>query len=708
MLSVINRYLHGYVVIPCYVEFQEKGIFQFLKSSSSFEEIISTFKANPGHLKVALRIFESLNWISKNPENQYQITSDFPEKSEIPPSLKFLYKDIQLESYLESSSPNSFDELIFKLDLPKWLPLMSTQWHVSSERLSDFLNSPIIVPLFYFMKNKLNIKEGKIKLSALSEISKKNILKLFSVMGLGENNGNYLTLTALGEALQKSILNAGTILSYQPMLSQMETLLFGDAQKIFQATEEESHVSRELNVRGSGTQHRIFFSDFHHYIASYVKELKFQDLPHAIVDMGCGDGSLLRVCYDALGKGSNIIMIGADFDLKALKVASETLKNIPHRVIKGDISNPLQLLLDLKDKKISDKDRLLHIRSFLDHDRFYKSPQNQIVLKNRQNILYEGVYVNNEGQLISAAAVVQNLVEHFKNWADIIGRHGMITLEVFCLDPKIVNRYLDETENLHFDAYHGFSQQLLVEADVYLMCAAESGLFPTKKGFKKYPTILPYTRITRQHFFKRPYVIRHPYLEDLTELINIQNKTMPSHLQTKEPQLRFLLEQYPQGQYVMEIDGRIVGVLFTQRIEDESNLYEMRQENIETYHNPLGEIVQLIGLYIAVLYQGKELSIELLEFALLHNFVRSGVKKISGISRCSSYSQNKHISLNNYIKLRNSIGWLIDPILNIHDQMGADIIGLVPNFRINDIENQGFGVHIEYRFSRWQKNKKRD
>lgn len=74
--------------------------------------------------------------------------------------------------------------------------------------------------------------------------------------------------------------------------------------------------------------------------------------------------------------------------------------------------------------------------------------------------------------------MVQSLVEHLERWSGVVTKHGMMILEVHCLEPKVVNKFLDSSNSLHFDALQAFSSQYLAEADVFLMCAAEVGLFP--------------------------------------------------------------------------------------------------------------------------------------------------------------------------------------------------------------------------------------
>lgn len=441
--------------------------------------------------------------------------------------------------------------------------------------------------------------------------------------------------------------------------------------------------------------------------------------------MGCGDGTFLKKCYESLDaqvtKSKKIDLVGVDLNAEALNVAKKTLKNIPHTLLVGDIDNPSQVLTKLLKDGFK-KDSLLHTRAFLDHNcsldsnNILSSANNNTQLDNEtitphtgashpaENDAFKysnfGAYSNDEGDEISGELVGKNLVDNFKKWSQVIGNKGLLTLEVFCLSPSTVRKYLDEAENLHFDTLHGLSKQYLVTANVYLLSAARVGLLPRKFSFKKYPRVLPYTRISLQHFFKRPFQIRNASLSDLNALYELEDITLPSNLRATKEQIETRISQYPEGNYVVKKDKKIVGVLYTQRIEKESLLYQMGYETVEKFHHGGGKICQLLSVQISPLDQGSGLARELLSFVILHNFVCEGIRKVVGISRCACYSSSKG-DYSEYIHGKNKLGYALDPILRIHQEEGAKIIDVVDNYRKKDHQNLGFGVHIAYDYLSW-------
>jgi hypothetical protein len=290
------------------------------------------------------------------------------------------------------------------------------------------------------------------------------------------------------------------------MLSAMDRLLFGDAASVFArgADGHEGHVNRSMNVISSGFQHDRYFAEVEEILISIFSREPFSLQPRYVADMGCGDGTFLRRVISTVREKTPrgkvlaqypLTLVGIDLNLASLSETSRTLAAEDHIVITGDIGNPRQIIEDLKTAGV-DPDQVLHIRSFLDHDRPFIAPRKLDALAARARARYLGAYSDRAGNAIPPATAVQGLVEHLSRWADVINRHGLILLEVHCQDPRVVRANIDQSESLYFDALEGFSQQLLVEADAALMAAAEAGLFPQVEYFKKFPSHLAASRIT--------------------------------------------------------------------------------------------------------------------------------------------------------------------------------------------------------------------
>ncbi|MDC3219959.1 hypothetical protein OAU00_02625 [Saprospiraceae bacterium] len=63
----------------------------------------------------------------------------------------------------------------------------------------------------------------------------------------------------------------------------------------------------------------------------------------------------------------------------------------------------------------------------------------------------------------------------------------MLVIELHTISPKITALNLGKTAATAYNATHGFSDQYIVEIEVFNKVAAEAGLFPDENHFTKFP-----------------------------------------------------------------------------------------------------------------------------------------------------------------------------------------------------------------------------
>ncbi|MCB0191740.1 MAG: class I SAM-dependent methyltransferase, partial [Anaerolineae bacterium] len=513
MLDLLNRYAHGFVTIPVILACKDKGFFDLLQDRGPLTaaQMVDVLEANSGYFQAALRLMQSLDWLAYDAgTGGYALTPEAELHTQIPEDMLDLYP-LSMAAYLMRESDQRL--------LSPWLERSRRRWDLKHPWLADFLDGVLVVPLLLSLKKNNLLGDGsQIPLfSGVTPLATDELIELFVDRGWAERQEDRPVLTQVGRFVIDRSLILGTTASYSPMLMRMPDLLFGNCQAVFDRDEagNERHLDRSLNVVASGFQHNKYFADVDDLIVSIFSQ-PIGDQPHYIVDMGCGDGTFLAQVYHTIRTRSDrgrmldkhpVRMIGVDYNQQALEATTQTLADIPHLVLPGDIGDPEQLMLNLQAHGIEPED-VLHIRSFLDHNRPFIPPQDNEAAEHRAGTPYEGVFVDTTGHLIPPHVMVQSLVEHLERWSRVVSRHGLIILEVHCLSPEIIANNLDLSESLHFDAYHAFSGQHLVEADTFLMSAAEAGLFPQADFVRHYPKTLPFTRITLTYFEKRPYRIR--------------------------------------------------------------------------------------------------------------------------------------------------------------------------------------------------------
>ncbi|MFT7625864.1 MAG: hypothetical protein ACI9WU_005055 [Myxococcota bacterium] len=345
---------------------------------------------------------------------------------------------------------------------------------------------------------------------------------------------------------------------------------------------------------------------------------------------------------------------------------------------------------------MTDPDSLLHIRSFLDHDRPYVPPVDRAAAAARQTELSDGVYVAPDGSAIAPGTVLQSLIEYLRGWRAVVGRHGLWVLEVHSLTAATVRQFRDESESLHFDTYHALSGQQLVSADQWLLASAEAGLLPRPGESARYPAVLPFTRITLNQLEAPGFSVRHPGPDDISGLVELERQSWQRPaLQTRTAELtRRVLEQ-PGEQYVAEIRGRVVGALYSQRVATLADVSGHGWDDRHLAADTAGAVVQLLGLNVAP--EGDHVGVGhgLLSFVLQRSAVRAGVTTVAGVSRFRDLP-SCGLSAEGYLTARDAQGLHPDPILRFHQDHGARIEGLVPGHRPADRDNGGAGVLVVY------------
>ena len=74
-----------------------------------------------------------------------------------------------------------------------------------------------------------------------------------------------------------------------------------------------------------------------------------------------------------------------------------------------------------------------------------------------------------------------------ERWKPYIERFGLLTIELHTVPPAHVAANLGRTAATAYDATHGYSDQYIVEVDVFTRVAQEIGLHSSPEVFRRYP-----------------------------------------------------------------------------------------------------------------------------------------------------------------------------------------------------------------------------
>lgn len=503
------RHLDGIAIAPAAYLLHRKGITKHLvtKKEHSLDELCQKFKANDGYLNVALRLLASQGWLVYEVNNTTEeVFIKLNENSEAAFSLFKNYKiavefvEISRLFHPKKSTPadfykthkliNDFQKL--KLDSPENKLESQIKKHIEGAFVGPITVALAMNGFFhkYFMEASFRAGEYHEDPENFSKI-----LDFYTFLDWFSKKDNTYRFTEKGLFFAKRASAYGVTVSYVPTFNNLEDLLFGDFSSLRNTSKNiaEIHVDRVMNVWGSGGAHTAYFRQIDDIIIQIFNK-PIDEQPKGILDMGCGNGAFLIHLFDVIEQRTlrgtmledhPLFLVGVDFNKEALKVTRSNLVNadIWAKVIWGDIGNPGQLEKDIFDDYAIHLSDLLNVRTFLDHNRIWSEPQNGIESASGKST---GAFAF-RGKKLSNNKVELNLKEHLLKWKPYIQNFGLLMIELHTIPPDIAAKNIGNTAVTAYDATHGFSDQYIVELDVFLKVIGEIGLKSVKKYFTKYP-----------------------------------------------------------------------------------------------------------------------------------------------------------------------------------------------------------------------------
>eukprot|EP00930_Biecheleria_cincta_P083766 TRINITY_DN73273_c0_g1_i1.p1 TRINITY_DN73273_c0_g1~~TRINITY_DN73273_c0_g1_i1.p1 ORF type:complete len:985 (+),score=200.36 TRINITY_DN73273_c0_g1_i1:26-2980(+) len=722
--------IHGWTAGPLLMEFVASFLEPLSKQAMTLEELQKETQAQAGPLAITLRTCCILGYVDFNSSRRVYSVVQGLELEELGKYLKPSASTCKaLRSvYAEAIPPFKVPSEAATHCLVVWAEHRPTWAQSASKVLPILLDGIVLAPLMtsitYFSRwSEEGLDFGKDKamerfdFGKVDAVSRQALGDIFEELGVGAMSPKgVVSLSTRGSLALQRCYSYYVPTSYSPMLAEFHTILFEDAGWGFvdagqDAEETEIHVERTLNVVGSGAQHQTLFKDLMRHIDVVFAGEDFQNQPKFVVDTGSGDGHLLMHIYQhvkehtARGKVLQqhpLTMVGVDFneESRVATAVNLTKHGIGHLVIFGDIGKPKDIMKALQKKGV-DLAKTLHVRSFLDHDRPYIAPEKKlsdsgVVAEFAKMQMRDFVHLDKHGNPLTAIDLFQSLVEHFGRWGDSLeGSFGLCMLEVMMLDVPTTQRFINDCVSFHFDIVQCLSRQYMISPVAFAMGAAMAGLMPANvKNVQTYPEQGKYCRVINQHLVRRPYRFRFAEIDDMPSLLRIEELQWADNLRASSEVLKRRLETSPTSNLVCELDGKVVGVLYTQRVQHVDVVDSEKFMEISDAHLADGSVVQLIAIATDPEVSNLGLGSELRAFALHLARLDPTVETVIGVTRCRDFKGHGS-SMQQYVD-KHSSGKLVDPILDFHTSFGAEVVRLVNDFRPEDADNEGIGVLIQY------------
>ncbi len=334
---------------------------------------------------------------------------------------------------------------------------------------------------FNAFKNNLAASVSSEQFSA----SEAPFLEAFDILageGWAYRDGDRVTLTPEGRFLPTIAPQYRRPVAYLPLYARVPHLLFGHAYSDVAGIDGDD-VDQKDRIATSG---EVFRRTCRDPLFELVLPLFDTDDPAAepryIVDVGSGDGTMLKELFIAIREQTRrgrildsfpLIAIAAEFESLAQRTSGDALAEagIPHLTVFGDIGDPAGLAASLSGQGI-DMREALHISKSVIHNRAYVAPRNG----ERPDFKCTGLAVRPDGELIDGEHLAGTLVDLFESWRPWIGNHGMIAIDAHMVEPDALAMRRGRTVLTELMASHGYSNQHLVDIETHRRAAMSAGL----------------------------------------------------------------------------------------------------------------------------------------------------------------------------------------------------------------------------------------
>lgn len=510
----IFHHLDGIAVAPVAFALYERGVLAHLlqEEEASLSALTASFGANEGYLNVALRVLSSQGWLLQQldgakEEVRYAVTTAGRLAFPLVP----LYSEaVHLLKFSAQFHPRRFEKAPF-LVLKKNMDRYRQRYGLAQAKdkaeeavqqqvlkhIEGILAGPTIVHLGmggmfhkYFMEASFRAEEFHKDPESFREI-----LDFLAYLAWFQGKGHTYRFTGKGLFFAQRAAAYGVTVSYIPTFRKLDELIFGDPQVLLDQPKgtAEIHVDREMNVWGSGGAHATYFKKVDEIVIELFNR-PIEEQPKGILDMGCGNGAFLKHLFEVVEQRTlrgellddyPLFLVGADFNEAALRVARNHLiqSDIWAKIVWGDIGRPDLLAKDLhEDYGIALHD-LLNVRTFLDHNRVWSAPANPKpgrVSTSSAAFAYRGRRIPNH-------LAEDSLLEHLRKWAPYVAKFGLLIIELHTIAPHLTAANLGKTAATAYDATHGFSDQYILEVDIFRRLAEEAGLSLDHRHSAKFP-----------------------------------------------------------------------------------------------------------------------------------------------------------------------------------------------------------------------------
>ncbi|MEO7324484.1 MAG: SDR family NAD(P)-dependent oxidoreductase, partial [Dokdonella sp.] len=362
-------------------------------------------------------------------------------------------------------------------------------------------------------------------------------------------------------------------------------------------------------------------------------------------------------------------------------------QRVPLRAIAVDVAGSQSLYAHARDAIVDE--RLLMVHSGLDRADIAASgvpiDPGLYVLAGEQPL-----YLAEDGSARAPIEVLSGWQHELQRWARLDSAAQLLWLQSHAT-PAGSGGAVETIDGACVEGLDALSGRETITAEAFLCLAARAGLF-NQGHVRRYPAVSRACSASLHLLGRRAYRIRHATEHDVARLCELESLCW-QHSLSSEATIRARIANHPQGQLVLEREDRVLGVVYSQRIDSVEALTGRNASNVHELHRADGAIVQLLAVNVDPQVQDLRYGDQLLEFMLQRCSLLPGVRRVVGVTLCKQYDVSLGEPLHDYIR-RSGAGR--DPVLAFHLLHGASVERLVCGYRPDDTRNETHGVLVSY------------
>jgi|SRR3989344_4347386 len=185
----------------------------------------------------------------------------------------------------------------------------------------------------------------------------------------------------------------------------------------------------------------------------------------------------------------------------------------------------------------------------------------------------------------------------------------------------------------------------------------------------------------------------------LEQVMEVERSAWPPELQASRAKFESRLNIFPQGFFVVRLDGKIKGVTTSQTTaydESSTHTWDEITDNgmIEKTHNLHGDALYVVSVGVGTDMQGRGVGGKLVQ-SQLELAKKLGLKYLFLGARAPGYDayckEHGDVSIEEYLKLKKENGDTLDPEIRFYQRQGLKPAKIIPNFE-PDPQSRDFGV----------------